>query len=65
MDPSLSLFDWPDFAAVASALGGRGVTIRNLDDLDGISEAIAKRDRPLLFDVRLDPDLTDAEREPS
>jgi acetolactate synthase-1/2/3 large subunit len=56
MDPSLSMFDWPDFAPVAEALGGRGVTVRCLADLDAAERAIAERDRPLLIDLKLDPD---------
>ncbi len=57
MDPSLTLFGWPDFAAVATALGGVGLTIRTRSDLDRAADAIRLRDRPLLIDLRLDPDL--------
>jgi thiamine pyrophosphate-dependent acetolactate synthase large subunit-like protein len=57
MDPALSKFDWPDFAPVAEALGGRGVTVRNTADLDAADRAIAQRDRPLLIDLKLDPDV--------
>ena len=56
MDPSLSMIDWPDLAPVAEALGGQGYTVRNLKDLDGLADVIAGRDRPLLIDVKLDPD---------
>jgi len=63
MDPALSMFDWPDFAGVADALGGRGLVVRNLADLDRLPKLIAERDRPLLVDVHLDPALTPAERE--
>jgi acetolactate synthase-1/2/3 large subunit len=56
VDPSLSMFEWPDFAPVAQALGGHGVTVRCLDDLDAAECAIAERDRPLLIDLKLDPD---------
>ncbi|MDQ7911273.1 thiamine pyrophosphate-binding protein [Phytohabitans sp. ZYX-F-186] len=62
-DPSLSMFDWPDFAGVAESLGGRGFTVRNLADLDRLPKLIADRDRPLLIDVHLDPALTPTERE--
>lgn len=55
MDPSLSQFDWPDFAAVATALGGQGITVASESDLDAAIGAIANRDRPLLIDLRLDP----------
>lgn len=56
MDPALSLFDWPDFAPVAIALGGAGVTVRSAADLEVAAEAIAGRQRPLLIDLKLDPD---------
>jgi thiamine pyrophosphate-dependent acetolactate synthase large subunit-like protein len=58
MDPGLSLFDWPDLAPVAEALGGAGVTVRNDQDLETAAHAIAARDRtrPLLIDLKLDPD---------
>ena len=56
MDPSISLFDWPDFAPIADALGGRGVTVRSVADLDEVRRAIENRDRPLLIELKLDPD---------
>lgn len=56
MDPSISLFDWPDLAPVAQALGGIGITVRNDDELESVAAAIANRDRPLLVDLRLNPD---------
>ena len=56
MDPSLSTFAWPDLAPVAEALGGRGITVRNVKDLDGLADAVANRDRPLLIDIKIDPD---------
>lgn len=56
IDPGLSLLNWPDFAAVATALGGYGVTVRSGADLDRACEAIANRKGPLLVDLRLDPE---------
>jgi thiamine pyrophosphate-dependent acetolactate synthase large subunit-like protein len=56
MDPAISVFEWPEFADVAESLGGRGVTVRNLADLDNVEKAIRERDRPLLIDLKLDPD---------
>jgi acetolactate synthase-1/2/3 large subunit len=56
LDPGLSLLDWPDFAPVAEALGGFGVTVRRAADLGTVAEALATRDRPLLIDIKLDPD---------
>ena len=56
MDPALSLLAWPDLAGVAEALGGTGLTVRRLADLDGLRSRLENRDRPVLVDVRLDPD---------
>ncbi|MGH8113828.1 MAG: thiamine pyrophosphate-binding protein [Rhodanobacteraceae bacterium] len=58
MDPSLALIGWPDFAPVADALGGKGLAVRQMGDLDAVHEAITKRSRkaPLLIDIKLDPD---------
>lgn len=53
----LSVFQWPDFAKVSVALGADAVTVRTPDDFSAVERAIARRDRPLLIDLRLDPDL--------
>ena len=54
-DPGSSLLDWPDFAPVAVALGGEGVTVRHDSDWAEAERAIAARHGPLLIDVKLDP----------
>jgi acetolactate synthase I/II/III large subunit len=51
LDPALASFDWPDFAAVATSLGGRGHRIRTLDELDQALDDIAEPDRPVLLDI--------------
>lgn len=56
MDPALSLFAWPDLAGVAEALGGIGVTVRRPADLAYVASVLTGRDRPVLIDVRVDPD---------
>ncbi|HKY82373.1 MAG TPA: thiamine pyrophosphate-binding protein [Sphingobium sp.] len=56
MDPALSMFDWPDFAKVADALGGQGFTVETFADLERALAAIETRDRPILIDLKLDPD---------
>jgi thiamine pyrophosphate-dependent acetolactate synthase large subunit-like protein len=56
MDPGLILFGWPDFAPLAEALGGRGVTVRTPADLDKAAEAIRAGGKPLLIELKLDPD---------
>ncbi|KAA8610513.1 thiamine pyrophosphate-binding protein [Salipiger aestuarii] len=55
MDPSLTEFDWPTFADVAISLGGQGVLVTDDAGLDAALDAIATRDRPLLIELRLDP----------
>ena len=56
MDPGLSRFHWPSFAQVGTALGGQGIEVASLDDLERAADAIAARDRPLLIELKLDPD---------
>ncbi|MCT4553310.1 MAG: thiamine pyrophosphate-binding protein [Pelagimonas sp.] len=56
MDPGLTTFDWPSFAATATALGGTGIEVRSLRELDA---AIAQLDGikgPALLELHLDPD---------
>ncbi|MCM2562908.1 thiamine pyrophosphate-binding protein [Lutimaribacter sp. EGI FJ00015] len=55
MDPGLSQFDWPSFAEVATALGGKGILVTSDDELEAALPEIDKRDRPLLIELRLDP----------
>ena len=56
MDPGLSTFEWPSFAEAAIALGGEGVTVDSNDSLETALEAIKSRKKPLLIDLKLDPD---------
>jgi acetolactate synthase-1/2/3 large subunit len=56
MDPGLVLFDWPEFAPLAEALGGRGIVVRTLADLENVGEAIRAGGKPLLIELKLDPD---------
>ena len=56
MDPALATFDWPDLAPVASALGGRGFTVRNLEQLEDVLAELPTRTGPVLIDIKLDPD---------
>lgn len=60
MDPALSILHWPDFAPIAIAMGGDGVTVRSADDLPLAAKAIARRTRPLLIDLKLDPESLSA-----
>jgi acetolactate synthase-1/2/3 large subunit len=58
MDPALSVLDWADFAPVAEAFGAAGLMVRSDADLEAAVQAVAARDRtrPLLIDIKLDPD---------
>jgi thiamine pyrophosphate-dependent acetolactate synthase large subunit-like protein len=57
IDPAISVFDWPDFGPVATSLGGRGFTARNLAELDdALAKTSARGEPPLLIDVKIDPD---------
>ncbi|MEN2742837.1 thiamine pyrophosphate-dependent enzyme, partial [Microbacterium sp. X-17] len=56
IDPAIASFDWPDLAAVATALGGEGRSVRNLDELDSALDAIDRRTGPMLLDIAIDPE---------
>ncbi|GAA2448123.1 thiamine pyrophosphate-binding protein [Actinomadura vinacea] len=60
MDPEISTFEWPDFGPVATALGGQGFTVRDRAELDEALAAIEHRDRPVLIDIKIDPDAVPA-----
>ena len=55
MEPNATLFEWPDLAPVAIALGGEGITIRSQNDWRMAAQAIGRRSKPLLIDIKLDP----------
>jgi acetolactate synthase I/II/III large subunit len=54
LEPDTILFDWPELAAVAIALGGQGITIRSEQDWTSAEAAIKHRSKPLLIDIKLD-----------
>jgi len=55
MDPGLSMFSWPSFAEVATSLGGQGIEVASPEDLELAMDAIGKRTKPLLIELKLDP----------
>ena len=55
MDPGLSMFDWPSFAAVGTALGGTGIAVGSVEELEAAIKAIENRSGPLLIELHLDP----------
>jgi thiamine pyrophosphate-dependent acetolactate synthase large subunit-like protein len=56
MDPGLAMFEWPSFAAVATALGGQGICVESVETLETAIAAIDTRDKPLLIELKLDPE---------
>ena len=46
-----------DFAALARAAGGEGVTVRRPSDLDAVSEWLDRRSGPLVVDAKVTPDV--------
>ncbi|MDT0276361.1 thiamine pyrophosphate-binding protein [Blastococcus goldschmidtiae] len=54
LDPSLTTFDWPDFTAVASSLGGTGLKIEEWSDFDRLAELVRPGSGPVLAEVVLD-----------
>ena len=59
MDTTASLHDWPDFVAVAGALGADAVSIRCLDDFAAAEKAVLERvpGRPVFIEIVTDPDV--------
>src|SRR4051812_8047794 len=53
----LAQFPPTDFAALAEAAGCHGVTAREPDDLKAVADWLADRDRPLVLDAKVDPDI--------
>jgi thiamine pyrophosphate-dependent acetolactate synthase large subunit-like protein len=53
----LAQFPPTDFAALAEAAGCRGVTARAPEDLDAVKDWLEHRDRPLVLDAKVDPDI--------
>jgi thiamine pyrophosphate-dependent acetolactate synthase large subunit-like protein len=55
MDPSLTEFNWPSFAEVATALGGEGYVVQSDAELEVALTAMQSRKGPVLIELRLDP----------
>jgi thiamine pyrophosphate-dependent acetolactate synthase large subunit-like protein len=53
----LAQFPDTDLAAMARGAGCEAMTVRALDDLDGIREWLGRRAGPLVVDVKVDPDV--------
>lgn len=48
-------FEWPDLALLATAVGGSGITVRTLEDLERAVGTIRDRSGPVLLDIISDP----------
>jgi thiamine pyrophosphate-dependent acetolactate synthase large subunit-like protein len=53
----LARFPETDFAALARAVGAEGITVRKEDDLSPVRDWLETRDRPLLIDARVNPEV--------
>jgi len=55
MDPGLTEFNWPSFAEVATSLGGVGIEVTSMDELDAALEKLDGVKVPALIELKLDP----------
>jgi thiamine pyrophosphate-dependent acetolactate synthase large subunit-like protein len=55
LPPESALFDRPDYAAIARAYGGQGVTIDSLDQIEELRELVNPPQGLVLVDVKTDP----------
>ena len=56
-DPSIVMYDSPDFARIAEAFGWSARTVDTLPDLDEAFQEFAIDDRPMLVDVRVSREI--------
>ena len=50
-------FPETDFAALALAAGAEGITVRSEQDLSPVRDWLEKRDRPLVIDAKVNPEV--------
>ena len=55
MNPSLAQFEWPSFADVATSLGGHGIEVSSITQLEAALQMIKERTKPILIELKLDP----------
>jgi thiamine pyrophosphate-dependent acetolactate synthase large subunit-like protein len=53
----LAQFPDTDFAALARAAGCEAITAREVADLEPLRAWLDRRDRPMVVDAKVDPDL--------
>jgi len=56
-DVDLTQFPETDFAALARAAGAEGITVRGAEDLAPLKGWLGRRDRPLVIDAKVNPDV--------
>jgi acetolactate synthase I/II/III large subunit len=59
MDTGPSLHHWPDFIAVATAMGANAVAVRSLADFTHVEKAVVQRElgTPVFIEIAVDPDV--------
>ena len=55
MNPALSTFQWPSFAAMAEAMGSKGLSATSAEELEEALQIALATDGPVLIDLALDP----------
>jgi thiamine pyrophosphate-dependent acetolactate synthase large subunit-like protein len=53
----VALYDNPDLAAVARALGAFALTVRRPDDLEAVAAAMRRKDGPVVVDAKVNPNV--------
>jgi thiamine pyrophosphate-dependent acetolactate synthase large subunit-like protein len=59
MGRQVDLAEFPDtdFAALARAAGGEGITVRSVEDLAPVKGWLGRRDGPLIIDAKVNPEV--------
>ncbi|MEX0285821.1 MAG: thiamine pyrophosphate-binding protein [Paracoccaceae bacterium] len=55
LDPEISTFHWPSFVDTANALGGKGMAVTSLEELEEVGAFIESTEGPILIELKLDP----------
>lgn len=55
MDPGMSMFNWPSFAAVAQAMGAGAARVTSEAELDAAVAGMSAADGPFVVELMLDP----------
>lgn len=56
LDPKYSLATWPRFSDLAQAMGGRGIRVQSLEEIDALDASTWQAENlPVLIEVMIDP----------